>query len=86
MASLYMAYGVPPVSKISVNIRLDDAIKDRWDKLAQEHGLDRDKLMQEALIERLEELEDFYIVGERLRTEFTPVSSDEVWKRLGLED
>jgi RHH-type rel operon transcriptional repressor/antitoxin RelB len=70
----------------TISIRIDEDVKSRWDKLADEHGLNQSRLMREAILEKLEELEDFYIVKSRTREPFTPVANEEVWRRLGLED
>lgn len=70
----------------TVSIRIDDDIKARWDELAEVHGLDSGRLMRQAIVEKLEELEDYYVVKERTATPFQPVPNEEVWRRLGLED
>ncbi|MHB1110407.1 MAG: type II toxin-antitoxin system RelB family antitoxin [Devosia sp.] len=70
----------------TVSVRLDDDVKARWERLAQAHGLNQSRLMREAIIDKLEELEDFYVVSRRVATPFVPVSNDEVWSNLGLND
>ncbi len=70
----------------TVSLRLDEDVKARWDKLSRTHGLNPSKLMRDAIVDRLEELEDFYVVQARMVTPFTPVPNDEVWKELGDED
>lgn len=70
----------------TISLRLDDDVKTRWEQLAQRHGLNQSQLMREAIVEKLEELEDFYVVRERSMQRYTPVSSDELWRRAGLED
>lgn len=70
----------------TVSLRLDEDVKARWDKLSRAHGLNASKLMRDAIVDRLEELEDFYVVQARLTTPFTPVPNDEVWKELGDKD
>jgi RHH-type transcriptional regulator, rel operon repressor / antitoxin RelB len=70
----------------SMSIRIDEDVKLRWEKLAQSHGLNPSRLMREAIIEKLEELEDFYVVRARTSEPFEPVPSADVWKRAGLED
>jgi len=42
--------------------------------------------MRDAIVERLEELEDFYAVQARLASPFTPVSNEQVWRELGDQD
>ncbi len=70
----------------SVSVRIDDDIKARWDQLADEHGLNASHLMRQAIIEKLEELEDFYVVRQRLSEPFETIPAEQVWKELGLED
>lgn len=70
----------------TISIRIDETVKQRWDRLAGEYGLNQSKLMREAILDKLEELEDFYVVKERTAGSFEPVSNDDVWAKLGLED
>ncbi|MEL6435270.1 MAG: DUF6290 family protein [Pseudomonadota bacterium] len=70
----------------SISIRVDDEIKERWADLAEEHGLNPSQLMRDAIINKLEELEDYYVVKERLRKPYKTIPAEEVWKQLGLED
>ena len=70
----------------TISIRIDDDVKARWDRLADTYSLNQSRLMRDAIVEKLEELEDFYLVTERTRKPFVAVENAEVWKRLGLED
>jgi predicted DNA-binding protein len=70
----------------SLSIRIEDGVKERWDALAAEHGLNASHLMREAIIDKLEALEDFYVVRMRLNEPFETLGNDEVWKRLGHSD
>lgn len=70
----------------TLSVRIDDDIKSRWERLAAAHGLNQSQLMREAIIERLEELEDFYAVQSRLSQPFESVSNDEAWRRLGFAE
>lgn len=70
----------------TVSIRIDDETKSRWNSLARAHGLNQSELFRQAIIDKLEELEDFYIVRERLAKPFNSVPNDDVWKDLGIED
>lgn len=70
----------------TLSIRIDDDIKARWTKLSEEYGLNQSQLMRQAVEEKLEELEDFYAVRERLKKPFKTVSNDDVWKEIGIED
>lgn len=70
----------------SISIRIDDEIKQRWEKLAAEKGLNASHHIREAIINKLEELEDFYIVKERLSEPFETIPMEEVFRRARLED
>ena len=70
----------------SLSIRIDDEIKARWERLSEEQGLNTSHLMRQAIIEKLEELEDFYVVRKRLSEPFEPIPAEDIWKELGLED
>jgi predicted DNA-binding protein len=70
----------------TLSIRIDDEIKSRWEQLAKEHGLNPSQHMREAIINRLEELEDFYVVRERLSKPYKTIPHEEVLKQLGLSD
>ncbi len=70
----------------TLSIRIDDDVKQRWDRLADAYGLNQSRLMRDAIVDKLEELEDFYVVKQRTAQPFVAVDDDEVWKRLGLAD
>jgi len=70
----------------TVSIRIDDETKDRWRSLAKAHGLNQSELFRQAIIKKLVELEDFYVVKERLSKPFKTISNEDVWKKLGIED
>ncbi|MBW6423471.1 ribbon-helix-helix protein, CopG family [Rhizobium sp. XQZ8] len=70
----------------TLSIRIDDDIKARWAKLSADFGLNQSQLFRQAIEEKLEELEDFYAIRERLDRPFKTVSNDDVWKELGIED
>ncbi|WP_157014242.1 type II toxin-antitoxin system RelB family antitoxin [Mesorhizobium xinjiangense] len=70
----------------TISLRIDNDIKQRWDDLAAAHGLNSSQLMRQAIVEKLEELEDFYVVRERTLTAFKTILDEDVWKRLSLAD
>lgn len=70
----------------TVSVRIDDDTKSRWSSLAKTHGLNQSELFRQAIVEKLEELEDFYVVRERLAKPFRSVANEDVWKDLGVED
>ncbi len=70
----------------TVSVRIDDDIKQRWAELAKAHGLNPSQHMRDAIIDRLEELEDYYVVKERLSKPYETISHEELLRRLGLSD
>ncbi|MFB9949820.1 DUF6290 family protein [Rhizobium puerariae] len=68
------------------SIRIDDDIKARWARLSADYGLNQSQLLRQAIEEKLEELEDFYAIRERLDKPFRTIPNDDVWKEIGLED
>ena len=70
----------------TLSIRIDDEVKARWEQLAKAHGLNPSQHMREAIIDRLEELEDYYVVKERTSKPYETIPDEEVWKMLGLSD
>jgi RHH-type transcriptional regulator, rel operon repressor / antitoxin RelB len=70
----------------TLSIRIDDEIKARWEQLAKAHGLNPSQHMRDAIIDRLEELEDYYVVKERLSKPYETIPHEDVVKQLGLND
>ena len=70
----------------TLSIRIDDDIKQRWSQLAEAHGLNPSQHMRAAIIDRLEELEDYYVVRERLEQPYKTIPHDDVWRSRGLND
>jgi len=70
----------------TMSIRIDDTIKERWAELSKAHGLNQSEIFRQAIVEKLEELEDFYVIRDRLSQPFEVVSNDDVWKDLGIAD
>lgn len=65
-----------------IRVDLEDDIKERWQKLAETHGRVPEDEMRDAIIQRLEELEDHYVVQSRLAQPSDAVSNEEAWRRL----
>lgn len=70
----------------TLSIRIDEDVKARWEQLAKAHGLNPSQHMREAIIDRLEELEDYYVVKERTSKPYKTIPHEEVWRQLGLTD
>ena len=69
-----------------VLIEVPDELASQYDELARSVGQERNALIQEALIEHLEDLEDIAIARERLASPGKRLSLEEVKRNLGLED
>ncbi len=67
-------------------VRLPNAIEDRLAKLAHRTGRTKSYYARQAIIEFLEEREDYLIALSRLEKKEPRVSLEELERRLGLED
>jgi len=70
----------------SLSIEIDGELQSRWERLADKHGLDPKRRITVALIERLEELEDYFVVKDRVDEPYVAVPHDEMMRRLGLAE
>ena len=66
-------------------IRLPQPIEDRLTALAQESGRTKTTLAREAILEYIEDLEDFYLAEARARKNRKTIPLDDVERRLGLD-
>jgi RHH-type rel operon transcriptional repressor/antitoxin RelB len=66
-------------------IRLPSEIEERLDALAQETGRTKTTLAREAILEYIDDLEDFYLAEARARKNRKTIPLDEVEKQLGLD-
>jgi RHH-type rel operon transcriptional repressor/antitoxin RelB len=67
-------------------IRLPEAIEKRLTDLSAETGRTKTALAREAILEHIDDLEDFYLAESRARLNRKTLSLDEVARELGLED
>ena len=65
-------------------IRLTSDIEARLERLAKLTGRTKTFYAREAILEHLEDLEDIYLVTERLKTPGKTFSAEEVKRELGL--
>jgi RHH-type transcriptional regulator, rel operon repressor / antitoxin RelB len=82
----YSATDFRPKATATITFSIDDGMKSRFETVAEHLGLDRDQLFQEALLEKIEELEDYRVVRERLDRPHARIDDDQVWRELDLED
>ncbi len=66
-------------------IRLPQSIEDRLNALALETGRTKTTLAREAILEYIEDLEDFYLAEARARKNRKTIPLDDVERQLGLD-
>lgn len=65
-------------------IRLSEAIEQRLAALASETGRTKTTLAREAILEYIDDLEDYYLAEARARRNRKTIPLDEVERELGL--
>jgi RHH-type transcriptional regulator, rel operon repressor / antitoxin RelB len=65
-------------------LRLPKDIEDRLDQLAKRTGRTKSFYAREAIIEKIEDLEDYYVALERTRHPMPGVPLDDVLREFGL--
>lgn len=67
-------------------IRLEPEVEARLDALAKSTGRTKSFYAREAIMEHLEDLEDYYLAAERIKSDTQSIPLSEVEERLGLAD
>lgn len=67
-------------------IRLPKEIEERLDELARKTGRSKSYYVRQAILEYLDDLEDYYLAVERLEQNLQGIPLDQVERRLGLQD
>ena len=67
-------------------IRLPESIEVRLGQLAQKTGMTKTALMQQAILEHINDLEDYYLAEARARKNRKAISLKDVERELGLAD
>ncbi|MCK9381094.1 MAG: DUF6290 family protein [Sulfuritalea sp.] len=65
-------------------IRLPDSIEERLNTLASETGRTKTALAREAIVEYIDDLEDYYLAEARARLNRKTIPLAEVERKLGL--
>lgn len=65
-------------------IRLPETIEERLNALASETGRSKTALAREAILEYIDDLEDYYLAEARARRNRKTIPLDEVEHKLGL--
>lgn len=69
-----------------IAVRLPPEVEKRLKKLARKTGRTRTFYVREAILQHLDDLEDYYLAVQRLEENLPGVPLHEVERRLGLED
>ena len=67
-------------------VQISDDTAHQLKQLARATGFDTDTLIREALIEKLEDLEDICVAEERLADPRPTISLEDVKRDIGLDD
>lgn len=67
-------------------IRLPKEIEERLEELARKTGRSKSYYVRQAILEYLDDLEDYYLAVERLEQNLQGIPLDQVERRLGLQD
>ena len=66
--------------------RLPESIEARLGQLAQKTGMTKTALVQQAIVEHINDLEDYYLAEARARKNRKAISLEDVERELGLAD
>jgi RHH-type rel operon transcriptional repressor/antitoxin RelB len=69
-----------------IAVRLPPEVEKRVKKLARKTGRTRTFYVREAILQHLDDLEDYYLTVQRLEENLPGAPLQEVERRLGLED
>lgn len=69
-----------------IAVRLPPDIEKRLAKLARKTGRSKTFYVREAILQHLDDLEDYYLAVQRLEENLPGIPLEEVERRLGLAD
>lgn len=69
-----------------IAVRLPPEVEKRLERLARRTGRSKTFYVREAILQHLEDLEDYYLAVQRLEENLPGVPLEEVERRLGLAD
>jgi RHH-type rel operon transcriptional repressor/antitoxin RelB len=82
----YTCIATTPREEAMLAIRLPENIETRLGLLAQETGLTKTALVREAILEHIDDLEDYFLAEARARKNRNTISLEDVERDLGLEN
>ena len=71
---------------MAISVRLGDEIERRLEQLAKLTGRTKTYYIKQAVIEKLEDMEDIYMAEQALENPGKRVSLEELERELGLDD
>lgn len=69
-----------------IAVRLPPEVEKRLERLARRTGRSKTFYVREAVLQHLEDLEDYYLAVQRLEENLPGIPLEEVKRRLGLAD
>ena len=69
-----------------IAVRLPPAVEKRLQRLARKTGRTKTFYVREAILQHLEDLEDYYLAAKRLEENLPGIPLQEVERRIGLAD
>jgi len=69
-----------------IAVRLPPEVEKRLERLARKTGRSKTFYVREAILQHLEDLEDYYLAVQRLEKNLPGIPLEEVERRLGLAD
>jgi len=69
-----------------IAVRLPPDVEKRLQRLAHKTGRSKTFYVREAILQHLEDLEDYYLAVQRLEENLPGIPLEEVERRLGLAD
>jgi RHH-type rel operon transcriptional repressor/antitoxin RelB len=69
-----------------IAVRLPPDVEKRLQRLARKTGRTKTFYVREAILQHLEDLEDYYLAAKRLEENLPGIPLQEVERRLGLAD
>ena len=69
-----------------IAVRLPPEVEKRLERLARKTGRSKTFYVRQAILQHLEDLEDYYLAVQRLEKNLPGIPLEEVERRLGLAD
>jgi RHH-type transcriptional regulator, rel operon repressor / antitoxin RelB len=69
-----------------MTFRVEDEVKARLDSVVSRLGLNQSRILRDAVVEKIEELEELATVMERIKDKRPRRPIAQLWKELGLEN